>query len=166
MAATWYVVQGKTGKEEFLCDQLFAQQVEAYCPWIRVQPVNPRARRRVPYFPGYVFVRLDLEQFQASMLRWLPGAIGLVSFDQEPAFVPENLVEAIRHRVDTINMAGGEPRLAGIKAGDTVVLRDGPFAGYEAIFDVRLPGSDRVRVLLSLLGGRQIPVEISSDYIN
>ena len=80
MAASWYVVHGKTGKEEFLCGQLSARRLEAYCPFVRVQAVNPRSRQRLPYFPGYVFVHVDLQSFQLSALRWLPGAVGIVSF--------------------------------------------------------------------------------------
>jgi transcriptional antiterminator RfaH len=165
MTTSWYVLQSKPRKEEFLCDQLFTQRVETYCPCIRVHPVNPRSKTTVPYFPGYVFVQVDLEHFQMSTLRWLPGAIGLVSVDREPAYVPESLLAAIRFRVDTINLAGGDPRFISVKPGDSVHIQNGPFAGYEAIFDSRLPGSDRVRVLLSLLRGRQIPVELPSDYI-
>jgi transcriptional antiterminator RfaH len=43
-----------------------------------------------------------------------------------------------------------------LRRGDIVVLRSGVFAGYEAIFDARLPGHERVRVLLNLLEDRQL----------
>jgi len=47
-----------------------------------------------------------------------------------------------------------------------VVISDGPFAGYEAIFDTRLPGSERVRVLLQLLNSqRRVPVELNAGQI-
>ena len=36
------------------------------------------------------------------------------------------------------------------KPGETVMVHSGPFAGYEAIFDVRLPGTERVRILLKI----------------
>ena len=73
--------------------------------------------------------------------------------------MPDNLLNAIRLRVDEINAAGGE-LFDALKAGDSVVIESGPFAGYEAIFDARLPGADRVRVLLKLLRRRQLPVEL------
>ena len=60
---------------------------------------------------------------------------------------------------------GGE-LFDGLNPGDTIVISDGPFAGYEAIFDARLPGSERVRVLLQLLNSqRQIPVELKAGQI-
>ena len=30
--------------------------------------------------------------------------------------------------------------------GDPIIIENGPFVGYEAIFDLRLPDSDRVQV--------------------
>lgn len=165
MNASWYVLQSKPRKEEFLCGQLMLQRLESYCPWIPVHTVNPRARKTMPYFPGYVFVHVDLQHFQWSALRWLPGAVGIVSIDHEPASVPETLLVAIRIRVDEINSAGGDLTFGSLRVGDPVKIKYGPFAGYEAIFDARLAGSERVRVLLSLLRGRQMPVELPSGYI-
>jgi transcriptional antiterminator RfaH len=164
MTATWYVLHSKPRKEEFLCDQLTARRLDAFCPQVRVQPANPRARKTRPYFPGYVFVQADLQDVRMSSMAWMPGATGFVSFDGAPADVPENLVEAIRRRVDGINAAGGE-LLQGLEAGETVVIRDGPFAGYEAIFDARLDGLERVRVFLKLLQKRQFPLELSVGQI-
>ena len=161
MTSTWYVLHSKPNKEEFLYDQLQANRIEAFCPHIRVQPVNPRARKIKPYFPGYVFVLLDLENVKISALGWMPGANGLVSFDGHPADVPENLVQAIRRRVNEISDAGGE-LLESLRPGETVVIQDGPFAGYQAIFDSRSSGTDRVRVLLTLLQKRRIPLELSA----
>jgi transcriptional antiterminator RfaH len=87
-----------------------------------------------------------------------------VAFGGQPAWVPENLINAIRRRVEQINLAGGES-LAGLQPGDQVVIREGPFAGYQAIFDARLSGDERVRVLLSLLSRQQLPLELPGAYI-
>ena len=164
MTSAWYVLHSKPNKEEFLYDQLMANRLEAFCPHIRVQPVNPRARKIKPYFPGYIFVLLDLENVKTSALGWMPGANGLVSFDGCPADVPESLVQAIRRRVNEINAAGGE-LLESLGSGETVVIQDGPFAGYQAIFDSRISGADRVRVMLTLLKNRQVPLELSAGQI-
>jgi hypothetical protein len=40
------------------------------------------------------------------------------------------------------------------------------FAGYEAIFDARLPGHDRVRVLLNLLENRQFRMVVPTAQIS
>jgi hypothetical protein len=40
-----------------------------------------------------------------------------------------------------------------------------PFAGYEAIFDMRVSGTERVRVLLKLLSRQEVPLELSAGQI-
>ena len=100
-----------------------------------------------------------------SVFKWMPHTIGLVSFGGEPAVVPANLIHAIGKRVDEINASGGEV-FDGLKPGDIVWIRDGPFRGFEAIFDAKLPGSERVRVLLEFLGSqRQVPVILDARQI-
>lgn len=164
MEAPWYVLHSKPRKEEFLLDQLRLNGYTAYCPLIRVTPVNPRARKVRPYFPGYVFVQCDLTREKASSLQWMPGATGFVSFDGEPARVPDGLIPALRQRVEVVNAAGGET-LHEIQPGDTVRVVGGLFAGYEAIFDARLSGSERVRVLLKLLQRRVLAVELPAGQV-
>ena len=159
MADSWYALQSKSNKEDALYDQLRNQGFEVFYPRIRVNPVNPRARKIRPYFPGYMFVRADLVSVGLSTFQWMPFSRGMILFDQDPAPVPDPLISAIRRRVEQVNAAGGEIFI-GIYKGDEVFIHDGPFAGYEAIFDVRLPGSERVRVLIKLLSQRQVPVEL------
>lgn len=161
MSAHWYALHSKPRKETLLWEQLGLLEIETYYPRLYVRPTNPRARKVKAYFPGYVFGRFDIEQINLSMLCWLPGSAGIVSFDGLPSYVPDNLIAAIRRRVDEINSAGGE-FFAGLKTGDLVTIEAGPFQGYEAIFDARLSSQERVRVLLKLLSSQQIPLEISS----
>jgi len=165
MDTSWYVLHSKPRKEDFLLDQLKSHGFEAYCPFLRVTTVNPRARKLRPYFPGYVFLQVDLGQHKASALQWMPGATGFVSFNGIPARVPEGLVPSLRQRVEEINEFGGE-LFHGLKTGDSVRIVEGPFRGYEAIFDAKLPGSERVRVLLKLLQQRrQFPLELEAGQI-
>ena len=66
--------------------------------------------------------------------------------------------------MDEINVVGGE-LFDILRSGDSVVIHSGPFAGYEAIFDARLPGPERVRVLLKLLRNRQMPVDLPAGQV-
>ena len=160
----WYVMHSKPNKEDLLYEQLRVRNIDAYYPRIKVQPVNPRARRRKPYFPGYLFVKADIDALGASTLRWMPGAIGLVGFGSYPASVPEELLLAIRKKVEQIN-ALDENQAEEFRAGEEVTIQTGPFAGYHAIFDSRLPGHERVRVLLQMLSERHVGVELFAGQI-
>ncbi len=164
MPISWYALRSKPRKEEVLWQQLLAREYEVFFPRLRVHPVNPRSRKLRPYFPGYMFVQVDLEETGLSTFKWMPHAIGLVSFDNEPATVPDNLIHEVRKRVEEIAAAGGE-FYDGLKQGDPVRISSGPFEGYEAIFDTRLPGSERVRVLIQMLSDRNIPVEIKASQV-
>jgi len=164
MAQYWYALRSKPRKEEVLWQKMRAEEIEVFFPRIRVQPVNPRSRKLKPYFPGYMFVFIDLDEVGISTFQWMPHAIGLVSFDGEPATVPDNLIHAIRKRVEEISAAGGE-FFDGLKPGDAVNISSGPFVGYRAIFDARLPGSERVRVLIQMLSDRRVLVELGAGQV-
>jgi transcription antitermination factor NusG len=164
MSFHWYVLRSKPHKEALVWQQALSHGLETYYPRLKVRPVNPRSRKIKPYFPGYLFVRADLEQVGLSTFQWMPHALGLVCFGGVPAPVPDELIAGIRQRLGEIQAAGSE-LLHRVKPGDRVVIQDGPFAGYEAIFDVRLSGKDRVRVLLQLLNDGCIPMELRAGQI-
>lgn len=165
MAKQWFALRCKPRKEEVVWRQLKLLETECFFPRLRVNPVNPRARKLVPYFPGYMFVHLDLDENGASAFQWMPHTLGMVSYGSEPAAVPDHLVAEMRKRVAEISAAGGEI-FVGLQPGEVVVIQDGPFRGFEAIFDTRLPGSERVRVLLELITNpRQVPLELQVGQI-
>lgn len=165
MTQQWYALRSKPRKEDAIWRQLRSDGFDVFYPRLKVNPVNPRSRKIKPYFPGYMFVLVDLEETGVSRFQWMPHTLGLVSFGGEPAHVPDNLIVELRRRVLEISEAGGE-LFDGLKPGDSVRISSGPFEGYEAIFDARLPGSERVRVLLELLTSkRRLPVELPTGAI-
>lgn len=164
MATHWYALRSKPRKEDVLWRQAHTRGIEVYYPRLRVNPVNPRSKKWKPYFPGYMFVYVDVEEMGLSTFKWMPHAIGLVCFGDEAAVVPDHLIHTIKRKIEEIDEVGGEV-FVGLKPGDAVTINEGPFAGYEAIFDTRLPGSERVRVLLRLLSERQVPLELDAGHI-
>ena len=160
----WYVVHSKPQKEDWLCNQLAALEIEAFYPCLHASLGKAYARKPKPYFPGYLFVNVDLELVGTSILQWIPGSLGLVSFGGEPACVPEGLLQRIRRRVDEINCAG-EKILETLQPGDEIVIHSGPFAGYDAIFCSRLRDSERVEVFLRVLQDPGVKVNLQVDQI-
>ena len=162
-AQPWYVLQSKPRQESQVSAYLRSQGLEVFYPTVRVQPVNPRASTLRPLFPRYLFVQADLSEVGVSALQWVPGAIGLVMFDGVAAPVQDAVVQAIRQRVQEIRGAGGLA-FDGLKQGDPVRITQGPLKGYEAIFDLRLSGSERIQVLLEMLG-REVRVAVNANAI-
>lgn len=174
MTQNWYALRVKPHKERAVYELLQTPErwpmlmpmIEqglmpaVFYPSVRVRPVNPRSARVRPYFPGYMFVHADLDLVGAAAFDFIPGAHGLVSFGDEPAIVPPNLILAIKQRVVAIEEAGGLA-LDYLQQGDPVRITSGPFAGYDAIFDMHLSGSERVQVLLAFLS--KVPQKIRID---
>ena len=161
MAQEWYTLWVKPHKERAVAGLLASQEVEAFAPMVKVNPVNPRAAKARPYFPGYIFVHTDLTHVGANHFNWMMGVHGLVSFDGEPAVVPNAMIRKIEDQLAEIDRAGGIS-LEGLEHGDKVRIVSGPFAGYEAIFDMRLSGNERVQVLLAFLSKHPHEVRLSS----
>lgn len=155
----WYVLRSKPKKERALYQFAHSQGHDIFFPTIPVNPVNPRAARIRPYFPGYMFLHGDISLMGESVFHWMPFSQGLVRVGNDAARVPENIIHALMRRIDEIWEAGGLV-FDGLEKGDPVILREGIFEGYRAIFDARIPGSERVRVLLQMLNDRYVPMEL------
>lgn len=158
--AQWYVMHSKPRKEAFLCEQLFLHRVEAYLPFVHRKPA-PRAKRGQPLFPGYLFIHVDLKNLSLSDLQWIPGAIGIVCYGGEPAHVPDTVIQAIQEQVE----ATSKQHEDAFRPGDVVLIKDGLFENYKAIFDRHVSGQDRVRVLLELLQGQRMHLELSAGQL-
>ena len=160
----WYVIRSKPYKEKSLYGELISRDIETFYPQLRVNPVNPRSRKWVPYFPGYMFVHVDLVEIGLRPMNRIPHSIGLVMFNDLVPSVPENLLHKIDLKLQAITEAGGETFFE-IQPGDKIKLINGGFSGYEAIFEERLNGSDRVRILIKMLSDRYISAEVDGGMI-
>jgi transcription antitermination factor NusG len=164
MSIAWYVMHSKPNKEEFIRQQLQNIQIDHFYPCIFVTPVNPRSRKIRPYFPGYLFVHLDLEDSEKSpALHWMPGAVGLVSFDGKAAEVPDELIAALKHHMGEESVLRKQEHI--FKPGDHIKVLTGPFDGYEGILDTTLSGTERVRILIELVRGHAIRVDLPAKSI-
>ena len=162
MSIYWYALRVKPHKEGFVEEILHTQKVTFFCPRVRVQPKNPRAAKERPYFPGYGFIRANLADLGENFFQWIPGTVGLVTFGGEPAIVPDHLIHELRDRVNQIEASGGLI-FADLHKGDRVRITGGPFAGYEAIFDMSLPDQERVQVFLAFLSRYPQPVQLRAS---
>jgi transcriptional antiterminator RfaH len=159
MSDEWYALHVKPHKERIVNRQLLADGVSVFFPKVTVKPKNPRSSKVRAFFPGYLFVKVDLTAMGQNAFQWTPGVHGLVKVGGMPAIVPPKLITELRLRMQTIERQGGLT-YSELKSGDRVEVISGPFAGYDAIFDGRLNGSDRVQVLLSFLSNHPHPVKL------
>lgn len=157
--AHWVAFYTKPHKEYAVRDFLAERKIEVYLPEVRTRTRRAGRRGMRPFFPHYLFARLDLEDGAMAQVRWIPGLRRIVSFGDKPAPVPDEVVAHIRHRLAAMKEA--EP--AGpFNKGDAVRVLRGPFEGLDAIFDRHLSPEGRVRILLDIMG-RLVATELDVD---
>ncbi|HEY2545232.1 MAG TPA: UpxY family transcription antiterminator [Candidatus Acidoferrum sp.] len=153
----WYAAYTRANHERRVADQLAERGVDNFLPqYSSVRKwKDRRVRLELPLFPGYVFVRLALQ----NRLRVLqvPGVAHLVSFAGRPVAVPEEEFARIRGCLDKGLRA--EPHRY-LEAGRRVRVRSGPLEGMEGIV-VRQKNSSRLVVSLELIQ-RAMAVELDT----
>lgn len=164
MSEHWYTLHVKPHKERFVYGQLIAQELDAYLPLVHVNPINPRAAKVRPWFPGYLFVHIDLDAEGENRIAWIPGTHRLVGFDGKPTIVPDSFIRQLSKQLTDIEINGGLV-LNGLQQGDKVNIQSGVFAGYEAIFDHRVGGKDRIVVLMKFLNDQYQRVQLDASLI-
>jgi|SRR3990172_1751575 transcriptional antiterminator RfaH len=158
LAARWYALCSKHHKEWVVTRQLKAKGYEVFCPRLNF-PENYRKRpRSKPYFPGYLFVKVDFDTASLSAFKWMPHTEGLVCIDGIPAYVPDNLIEAIQLHLERISRVS---KKLSLESHLPQLAVDGSLIGENDIFDPDLSDSDRVRALLRALNKMKMSPELS-----
>jgi len=150
-SSQWYPVATKPRSEQLAAVHLRRQGFTVLAPTVTL-----RKRRRDGWqqvtealFPGYLFVALILGSDDISPIRSTVGCRGLVRFGADHVPVPQPVMTPL--------LALGEQPLNAAKefsTGDKVLIEQGPFAGVHGIFTAK-KGSDRVQLLIELLGAQQ-----------
>ncbi len=156
----WYALYTKPKKEHQVNALLQGRGIETYLPAVRRRVRRRDRPDRVVYFPCYLFARLDLRLIPRSSITWMPGMRHIVSADNQPTVVADEIVELIRRRLEDAEEVG----YGRLKQGDPVRITSGPLRDLEAVFDQPLSATDRVRILLDVMG-RMTPVEIDYSQI-
>lgn len=159
MAARWYALCSKHHKEWVVTRQLRAKGYEVFYPRLNLPEIYPNRTRSKPYFPGYLFVKVDFDTASLSAFKWMPHTEGLVCIDGIPAYVPDNLIEAMQLHLERINRVSKklsvESHLPELAVGGSLI-------GENDIFDPDLSDRDRVRALLRTLNKMKASPELSS----
>jgi len=148
----WFAVHTKPRMEEMAEDHLLRQGFDIYFP--RIQRDKRRRGKRVKVieamFPRYLFIRFNPGQDNISSIRYTRGVSRLVRFGNEPARVPDEVIQLLK--TSATDPSGlyieltPEPR-----PGDRVSIIDGAFAGLTGVFH-KANSEERVIILLNFLG--------------
>ncbi|NVK74106.1 MAG: transcription/translation regulatory transformer protein RfaH [Oceanospirillaceae bacterium] len=152
--AQWLLVATKPRQEKRAAEHLANQSFEVFCPFVMVETIarGKKSVKSEALFPGYLFIHWPQEQSTASV-RSTRGVRDIVRFNGEPARVADAIIETIKNRVTELSERPlSSEQLP--KPGERVTVIEGPFAGFEAIFET-FNGMERAIILLELLGQTQ-----------
>jgi transcriptional antiterminator NusG len=186
----WYVIHSYAGFERRVKQNIenrmvsltmedFIYQVEV--PMEDVVEIKNGQRKLVTRvrIPGYVLVRMDLNEDSWSVVRHTPGVTGFVGNAHNPtplrfeeAFnMLKSLVQVQEAPVTAKGGAkGGKaaqrviPAEVDFEIGETITIKEGSFAGLPGTINEIKPESGKLTVLVSLFE-RETPVELSFDQV-
>jgi transcriptional antiterminator NusG len=113
-------------------------------------------------FPGYLLVRMDLNDDSWYVVRNTPGVTGFVGSGNKPIPLSEREVDKILRRKEEAQKP--KPK-AEWNNNDPVRVTTGPFANFQGIISEVDDERQKVKVLVNIFG-RETPVELSYDQIS
>ena len=106
-------------------------------------------------YPGYVLVRMILDEESWYVVRNTPGVTGFVGIGNKPTPLRQEEVDRIMRR-----MEAEEPvAQVKVKAGDKVRIIEGSFLDFNGTVDEVYPDKGKARVLVSFFN-RETPIEV------
>ena len=157
----WYVLQTKAKHESQVERRCRRAGIEVFLPWLRVRRRIGTKRSWVPepLFPGYVFCRIDLLQ-SGKLARYSPGVKDFVKFGSMIPELSDEFIESLKeHCPGGIAIVSEEYR-----AGQSLIIREGPLAGLQAVFQHKMKDEERIAVLLEFLG-RQTTIIVPAEIV-
>lgn len=185
----WYVVHSYAGYENKVKTNLEARiqslDVEDYIYQIEVPTEEvteikngKRAQVNRKVLPGYLLVRMELNDESWGAVRNTPGVTGFVGATSKPSpltidevvkiLVPATAPQAARAtgaEAPTGGAAAAPAAVVDFEVGESVTVMDGPFATLPATINEINAEQQKLQVLVSIFG-RETPVELSFNQVS
>lgn len=174
MAKKWYVLHTYTGYENKV-KQTLENRIETMglennvfdiaIPTETVTEIKDGGRRvekERKVFPGYVLVKMELDDRSWAAVRNTPGVTGFVGGQGNPQALTRQEFNKIMKR--------SQPEVShttktDLEVGQTVHIISGPLANFDGVVSEVSTEANKVRVMVSIFG-RETPVELSFDQVS
>ena len=187
-AGDWYVVHSYAGYENKVKTNLETRikslDMEEYIfqievPTEEVTEIKNGQRKQVQrkVLPGYILVRMDLNDQSWGAVRNTPGVTGFVGATSKPSpLTHDDVIKFLLPRVEpkqaaaggkTTDVAAGQGKAAvevDFEVGESVTVMDGPFATLPASISEVNAEQQKLKVLVSIFG-RETPVELTFSQV-
>jgi len=173
MAKKWYVIHAYSGYENKV-KQSLEERIKLFnvedCFDEVVVPTEQvlemvRGKKRTTqrkFFPGYVLVKMELNDETWHVVKDTPKVTGFVGGGQAPRSISEEEAQSLLNRIAEGEMKP-KPKVA-FEVGENVRVTEGAFANFTGAVDEILIDKGKVRVLVSIFG-RPTPIEIEFSQI-
>ena len=153
----WFAARVRSKFERVVAKQLSAHDIQCYVPLVILKKPDYKKLESV-LIPGYCFVHADQTQHRAVLDTI--GVCGFVTFQNEPAEIPESEILVLQSATNPKFMAKEH---YGFTHRQAVKIVGTPFDGYIATVDY--VSGTRVRVILPMSIGRQVSVEVQAENV-
>ena len=109
------------------------------------------------FFPGYILVKMDLNDETWHVVTGTAKVTGFVGGGQNPPAIPEHEVKKITDRMEE-GVEKPKPKVL-FDVGETVRVVDGPFLNFTGVVEDVRPERGTLKVMVSIFG-RGTPVEL------
>lgn len=169
--AKWYIVQAYSGNENHVVKaiseliekhNLQNNVLETFVPTETVMELKngKRVEKIRNYFPGYVFVKMVMDDTLFYLIRNLPKVSGFVGMNGNPTPISES--EIARIVAKTKESSENPTNNIKYEVGEQVKVLDGPFASFSGTVESLDERKQKVKVSVMIFG-RATPVTL--DFI-
>lgn len=122
------------------------------------------------FFPGYILVKMELNDKSWHFIRSIPKVIGFVGGKIKDGMIdPDSVPDIQEDEVMKIKQQIREgtlkpkPKIS-FERGETVKVIEGPFANFTGVIEEVNPDKGRVQVLVTIFG-RTTPIELDFNQV-
>lgn len=173
MAKKWYVLHTYSGYENKVRDNLLTRietmglennVFKIEIPTETVTEIRDGGKRKEvehKVFPGYVLVRMELDDRSWAAVRNTPGVTGFVGVQGNPSPLTREEYNKIMKRS---SREVPKKTSTTIEVGQSVKVVSGPLSDFDGVVAEVSPEAGKVKVLVSIFG-RETPVELAFDQV-
>jgi transcriptional antiterminator NusG len=170
--AKWYVLNIRTGYENSIQKEIW-QRVEATGMDDKILEVLVPVQKKIvvkkgkqdvkedKIFPGYVLIKMELNEKTWDLVRNTEGVRGFVKTDKYPRPLPESEVNAIM-KFQEVEQPSYQTSFS---VGEAVKITEGAFADFIGSVEEIDDTKGKIKVLISFLG-REAPVELDFSQVS
>ena len=153
----WYALWTRSRHEQVVREQLQQKRIDVFLPTVTKWSRWKDRKKKIdwPLFPGYCFARFNALE-RLPILK-CTGVVNIISFQGEPAPIPEHEIDGIRRLVESDLAYDPCPM---IREGMMVEVTHGPLRG---VVGRLVRKNEKARLVLSVdLIGQGVSVEVDA----